>query len=149
MYTPLVSSTHSAAAAARLDAALGVVACVEVDVGVGVRVRTEQGLAQRTARLSPVPDIKTRRDSRLQREDEAPKNPTFTTARSGIQNRMFSLREVAREQKWADAGRFLPAASDQSRPGHTRAEVILTGPHASHFKASTPTCFQARSLLTT
>ncbi|KAJ7204195.1 hypothetical protein GGX14DRAFT_398499 [Mycena pura] len=29
---------------------------------------------------------------------------------------------------WADAGTFLPAAPDQSRPGHARAEVILTGP---------------------
>ena len=31
---------------------------------------------------------------------------------------------------WADAGRLLPVASDQSRPGRTRAEVVLTGCHA-------------------
>ncbi|KAJ7187544.1 hypothetical protein GGX14DRAFT_611312 [Mycena pura] len=37
------------------------------------------------------------------------------------------LRKITHEQMWADAGRFLPAASDQSRPGHARAELILTG----------------------
>ncbi|KAJ7218540.1 hypothetical protein GGX14DRAFT_390305 [Mycena pura] len=160
---PLPSSTHSAAAAARLDAALGFVACVEVDVGVGVGVRVRKDSPQRAGELTDArrnhphfPESRKNKNragagsthgaivscsrykdmSRLQmvsREDKAPKNPTFTTARSGIVRDGGTVRRGSGQgcgrllgwmRDWGDGGgsregEARNVTDSQSRPSNT------------------------------